>query len=105
MGSMHERRRYPRIQMRDQVAFPLGDGQHHVSAMLVNISLGGAFIHSERMLQEGVEFAFVAVFPPGTLTPKWSPAWCRARVLRTNEWLVDGQFGTALRFLNVQAWP
>lgn len=78
---------------------------HDVGAVLVNLSLGGAFFFSERFLAEGSEFGFVTVFPPGTMAPKWSRALCRARVLRSNMQPVAGKFAAAVRFLNVQALP
>jgi hypothetical protein len=99
---MRERRRHARVQTDDTLTFSLGHGQENVSADLINISLGGAFIYSERLLREGSEFTFVAFFPPGTMTSKWSRALCRARVLRANVQPLAGRFGTAVRFLNVQ---
>ena len=76
-----------------------------MSATVVNISLGGAFIHAERFLAEGTELAFVAEFPRNALSSLITRALCRARVLRMEKQLIEGRFGIALRFLSVQALP
>ncbi len=100
---MQERRRYVRVPIDDSITLSFDGHQHDVNATLANISLGGAFVYAERLLNEGAEFEFEAVFPPGTLAPKWSRAICRAKVLRTDKRPVAAMFGAALRFLKVQA--
>src|SRR5579884_528098 len=100
---MQERRRHARIPVDESLALSLGRDQRDVNAALTDISLGGAFFYSERLLAEGAELAFIVVFPPGTMASKWSRALCRARVLRTNQQPLSGRFGTAVRFLKVQA--
>ncbi len=75
--------------------------QRPINATVVNISLGGAFLWCERPLNEGSETAFIAVFPPGTLADRWATAACRAKVMRADQKVVHGRFGTALHFVEV----
>jgi hypothetical protein len=81
------------------------NGGQDVIAKLVNISAGGAFIHSHRFLTEGSELTLVASFPPNTLGNDRLRALCRAKVIRLSKQLIDGNFGMGLRFLTVQQLP
>jgi hypothetical protein len=102
---MPERRRYARAESDEEIVGSHHNGGQDVSATVVNISIGGAFIHAERFLAEGTELTFVAEFPRDTLRSLITRALCRARVLRLEKQLVEGKFGIALRFLSIQALP
>lgn len=102
---MRERRRYLRTDVREDVRLSHDNGGHDVAGSVVNISLGGAFMHAERFLGEGSELTFLATFPPDTLRLARSRAFCRAKVLRMERHLVEGRFAVALRFMSVQVLP
>ena len=102
---IRERRRGQRVPVRQTVTVSLGNGGHQVSAFSVNLSSGGAFIYCDRFLAVDAEVALILDLPPDITKAGRRRVWCKAKVVRIDRQLTDGQFGIALAFKSVQPVP
>jgi hypothetical protein len=91
-----DRRRAPRIALRQTVSLVIGNGGHQVAAITENLSSAGVLLYTDQLIREGSEIGLILVVPPAEpqAAAKW--LWCFGKVLRVERELNEGKFGMAI---------
>jgi len=100
-----ERRRSKRVSVQQALSITLGNGGGTVTAVLDNVSSGGALFYCDRFISPGSQVGLVIVLPMEVTEAQAVQVWCLGKVLRVEKELRDGKIGIVVEFLNLQVLP